>query len=153
MTGLAWKTRVYLTHYTQKPFYITPFCKENLASQENYASELHQVMILCYSKVGRTSFYRMFSYGRIHLLTFKTFSLFVWKTEGRSIYSRRLGQSLGGFAPKKILSTELPWYIKWHIYCRLQYLRIEFLHHYRTRSGETNIIKCIFGYSLWMAWL
>ena len=38
-----------------KPFFITPLHQENLASRENYGSELHQLMILRLSKVGQTS--------------------------------------------------------------------------------------------------
>ena len=43
------------THQARKPFYITPCREKNPPSQENYASELHQAMILRLSRVGRTS--------------------------------------------------------------------------------------------------
>ena len=43
------------THQARTHFYITPLRRENLASRENYASELCQVMIKRLSKVGRTS--------------------------------------------------------------------------------------------------
>jgi hypothetical protein len=43
------------SHQTRMPFYIIPCCQKNSASVENYASDLHQVMILRLSRVGRTS--------------------------------------------------------------------------------------------------
>ena len=43
------------SHRRRKPFYITSPLQKNPASRENYASELHQVMILRLSRVGRTS--------------------------------------------------------------------------------------------------
>ena len=47
-------TRIFRPYYqTQKPFYITICRPKNPVSRENYASELHQAMILRLSKVGR----------------------------------------------------------------------------------------------------
>ena len=56
------------------------------------------------------------------LFSFKILSFFVWKTEGRTTCSRRLGHSFIDFAFKNDeIYTESPsLYIKWHIYCRLQ---------------------------------
>jgi hypothetical protein len=43
------------THQTQKPFYITLRRQKNHAFRGNFASELHQVIILHLSRVGLTS--------------------------------------------------------------------------------------------------
>ena len=43
------------THPTQRPFYITLNRQKNHALRENYASELHQVMIIHLSRAGLTS--------------------------------------------------------------------------------------------------
>ena len=56
LTRLPWRSHGG-THRTREPFYITPCRQKNPASRENYASELHQVMILRLSRVGRTSCY------------------------------------------------------------------------------------------------
>ena len=73
MSRLARETSGYLrpTHQTRKPFYITPCRQENPASRENYASELHQVMIMCLSRVGRTSCEKMAMHGRVHFILFQ----------------------------------------------------------------------------------
>ena len=42
-------------HQTRMSLYITTCRQENLASRENYASELHQAMTLRLSKVDQTS--------------------------------------------------------------------------------------------------
>ena len=57
MTTLSWKASrfVITTHRTRKHFYITSGREKDPASLENYASELHQVMIQRLSRVGRTS--------------------------------------------------------------------------------------------------
>ena len=67
------------THRTRKPFYITPCHQTNPASRENYASELHQVMILHLSRVGRTSCYQMVSHGRVHFVNFRNIFLLFMK--------------------------------------------------------------------------
>ena len=43
-----------MAQHTRKPFYITPCRQKDFASLENYASELHQVMILRGSDILRT---------------------------------------------------------------------------------------------------
>jgi hypothetical protein len=58
------------THRTQKPFYIISRGQTCPALVENYASELHQVMILRLSRVGQTSCEQMVSYGRVHFMFF-----------------------------------------------------------------------------------
>ena len=58
-------------HRTREPFYITPRRQKNPASRENYASELHQVMILRLSRVGRTSCEQMVGHGRAHFILFQ----------------------------------------------------------------------------------
>ena len=63
------------THRTREPFYITPRRQKNPASRENYASELHQVMILRLSRVGRTSYYQMVSHGRVNFILFQNIIL------------------------------------------------------------------------------
>jgi hypothetical protein len=65
------------THQTRKPFYITPYREKDLSSRENYASELHQVVILHLLKVDRTSWDQMVGHGH------------------------PLGQSSADFAPSK----------------------------------------------------
>ena len=56
------------------------------------------------------------------LFYFKILSSSVWKTEGRSVYSGRLGRSFLDFPLKKypISPESLTLYIQWHVYCRLQ---------------------------------
>ena len=66
MTGLLRGVQRLPTHQTRKPFYITPFHQENHASQENYASESHQVMIMCLLKMDPTSCEKMVILGRVH---------------------------------------------------------------------------------------
>ena len=58
-------------HRTREPFYITPCRQINPASRENYASELHQVMILRLSRVDRTSCEQMVGHGRAHFILFQ----------------------------------------------------------------------------------
>ena len=57
MTWLAITAEWYTcpTHQARTHFYITPLRQKNLASRENYASELYQVMIMRLLKVARTS--------------------------------------------------------------------------------------------------
>jgi hypothetical protein len=59
------------THQARMPFYITPCRQKNPASVENYAFELHQVMILRLSRVGRTSCSQMVGHGRVHFIIFQ----------------------------------------------------------------------------------
>ena len=60
-----------LPHQTRKPFYITTCRQKNPASRENYASELHQVMIMRLLKGGSDLLRRMVSYdGRVHFILF-----------------------------------------------------------------------------------
>ena len=75
MTGLLRGVQRLPTHQTRKPFYITPFRKEDPALRENYVSELHQAMMLLLLKVGRTSCEQMVSHGRVHLIFFQNFIL------------------------------------------------------------------------------
>jgi hypothetical protein len=53
IAGLAGCARP--SHQTRKPFYITTRRQKNPPSRENYACELHQVMIMRLLRVGRTS--------------------------------------------------------------------------------------------------
>ena len=71
------------THRTREPFYITPFHQKNPASREKYASELHQVMILRLSRVGRTSCYQMVSHGRVNSILFQNIILLFMKNWGK----------------------------------------------------------------------
>jgi hypothetical protein len=116
------------THQTRKPFYITPYRQKDLSSRENYASELHQVVILHLSKVDRTSWDQMASHGH------------------------RLGQSSADFAPSKVkLWPEFKLnslYIKWHIYRRLEQGFFDVISHYRRRRGESKKRKIVCG-SAW----
>ena len=68
MTRLTRPGRASPTHQTRKLFYTTSRRQKSLASRENYASELHQVMILRLSRVDRTSCYQMVSHGRVHFI-------------------------------------------------------------------------------------
>ena len=69
----------YLSHQARKPFYITLSRRENPASQENYASELYQVMIMHLLKVGRTSYEQMVILGRAHFTFFQKYILLCMK--------------------------------------------------------------------------
>ena len=67
---------------------------------------------------------------------FKILFSSVWKFEGRTTCSRRLGHSF--IIDVALTKTQIPpdsasLYIKWHIYRRLQSPWIGFLRHYRTR--------------------
>ena len=59
-----------------KSFYITPFLQKNLASRENYASELYQVMITRLLKVGRTSCSLMVGHGHVRFMLFQNLNIF-----------------------------------------------------------------------------
>ena len=68
------------SHQTRKPFYITTSRQKYHALGENYASELHQVIILRLSRVGRTSCDLMVSYGRVHFILFQNIIFFCMKS-------------------------------------------------------------------------
>ena len=76
------------THQIRKPFYIILCRQNNPASPENCASELRQVMILHFSKVGGTSCVRMVRYGRVHFFISQSSSLFCMKNRGKINLSR-----------------------------------------------------------------
>jgi hypothetical protein len=71
MTARKISTSAFPTHHTRTPFYTTPCRQKNPVSLENYASELHQVMILPLSRVGQTFCEEMVSHGRVHVYSFK----------------------------------------------------------------------------------
>jgi hypothetical protein len=81
MTRLVMGSKHFFTriHRTRKPFYITSRRQRNPALRENYASELHQVMILRLSRVGRTSYEQMVGYGRVHYTLFQNIILLCMK--------------------------------------------------------------------------
>jgi hypothetical protein len=56
------------TNQIRKLFYITLCRQKNPASLENYASELHQVMILRLSKVDQTSCEQTVYHGHVHFI-------------------------------------------------------------------------------------
>ena len=68
------------SHRTRKPFYITTSHQKDHALRENYASELHQVIILRLSRVGRTSCDLMVSHGRVHFILFQNIIFFCIKS-------------------------------------------------------------------------
>ena len=77
------------THQIRKPFYIIILCRQkNPALPENCASELHQVMILRFSKVGGTSCVRMVRYGRVHFSFFQSSTILCMKNWGKIILFR-----------------------------------------------------------------
>ena len=67
------------THQTRKPFYTTPRRQKDSLSRKNYASELHQVMVLRLSKIGRTSCERMVGHGRVHFMLFSKYSFHLYE--------------------------------------------------------------------------
>ena len=70
------------------------------------------------------------------LYTLKKLYSSVWKTEGRTTCSRRVGRSFIDFTLATKKSTSL--YIKWHIYPRLQYRYAVSLRYYRARPGDAT---------------
>ena len=62
-----------------KAFLYYSMSPENPASQENYASESHQAMMLLPSKVGRTLCDRMVGYGHVHFFIFQNIILLCMK--------------------------------------------------------------------------
>ena len=82
MTGFERGT-IRPTHQTRRPSYITPCQQKNPASRENYVSELHQATMLRLLKVGRTSYYRMVSYGRVHFIFFQNIIFLCMKNWGK----------------------------------------------------------------------
>ena len=66
------------SHRTQKSICIILCRQKNPDSREDYASELHQV-ILRLSKVGRTSCEQMVSHGRVQFIIFQSFMLLCMK--------------------------------------------------------------------------
>ena len=70
-------------HRTPKLSYITLGREKDPALQENYASELYQVMILHRSKAGLTSWDQMVSHGRVHFWHSQKLTLLCMKNWGK----------------------------------------------------------------------
>lgn len=68
---------------TPKPFFITICHQTNLPFRENYAYELHQVMILNLSRAGLTSWNQIISHGRVHFTHSQNFIILYMKNWGK----------------------------------------------------------------------
>ena len=100
------------THQTRRPFYITPCQQKNPALRENYASELHQAMMLRLLKVGRTSCYRMVGYGRDHFIFFRIVIFLCMKNWGKIDLFRTTWTRLWRLcAQKNSIIDGVPFYI------------------------------------------
>ena len=101
MTLLTTKTWKRPFHQTRKPFYITPCRQKDPASRENYASALHQAMILRLSKMGRTSCEWMVSYGRVHFTSFQNVTFVCIKSWGKINFFLTTWTQLCRLCPQK----------------------------------------------------